>query len=279
MNWIISLLSDMKSIEDNTDIITATEGPLHIKAIQIDRDSYPVTDRYPFNLTVFRDTETIGFDAPVTFFVGENGTGKSTLLRGIARKSGIHIWENTERSPFDNNPYAETFHQAIDIDWRNGRVAGAFFGSDIFRHFAELLDQWAKTDPGQLDYFGGKSLLSQSHGQSILSFFESRYTIRGVYFLDEPENALSPVSQLRLLRLLKKMGDAGHAQFIIATHSPLLMACPGASIFTFDRASVEPIAYEETIHFQMYRDFMANPTRFLETIELRRQPTGSRNAG
>jgi len=122
---------------------------------------------------------------------------------------------------------------------------------------------WEADNPGQIDYFGGKSLLTQSHGQSIMSFFKARYKIKGLYLLDEPETALSPRSQVELLRLLQEMSAVGHAQFIIATHSPILLACPGSMIYSFDHTPVKAIQYEETEHYQVYKNFMEDPTKYL----------------
>ena len=121
-------------------------------------------------------------------------------------------------------------------------------------------------DPGLLEYYGGQSLLSQSHGQSLMAFFESRFKIKGLYLLDEPETALSPKSQLQLLKLLSRMSQAGHAQFIIATHSPILLACPAAVIYNFSASALEPIGYEETEHFKVYKRFMHDPGRYLQDI-------------
>jgi predicted ATPase len=118
-------------------------------------------------------------------------------------------------------------------------------------------------DPGLIEYLGGKSLMSQSHGQSLMAFFTSRFKIKGIYFLDEPETALSPKSQVELLNLLQDMARSGHAQFIIASHSPILLACPGAEIFSFDENPVKQIDYEDTDHFRIYKEFMANPEKFL----------------
>ena len=117
--------------------------------------------------------------------------------------------------------------------------------------------------PGLIEYLGGKSLMSQSHGQSLMAFFTSRFKIKGIYFLDEPETALSPKSQVELLNLLVDMGRSGHAQFIIASHSPILLACPGAEILSFDESPVKKIDYEDTVHFRIYKEFMADPKKFL----------------
>jgi len=160
------------------------------------------------------------------------------------------------------NPYEERLFLYIDVKWTDGIVPGSFFSSQIFRNFAQLVDEWEADNPGQIDYFGGKSLIAQSHGQSIMSFFKSRYKIKGLYLLDEPETALSPKSQLELLKLLQEMSAQGHAQFIIATHSPILMACHGSVIYSFDDIPVKRIPYEETEHYRIYRDFMANAGQY-----------------
>ena len=114
-----------------------------------------------------------------------------------------------------------------------------------------------------LKYFGGKSLVAQSHGQSLMSYFRSRYRLKGLYLLDEPETALSPGSQLEFVKLLKEMSRKGHAQFIIATHSPILLACPGAAIYPFDEIPVKDIDYEQTEHYKVYKSFMENPSKYL----------------
>jgi len=232
---------------------------MHLRSVKLFPERYPVTNRYPFNQQVLNRTRVITFSSPVTVFAGENGTGKSTLLQAISHRCGIHIWQEAPGMRLESNPYESHLYRYLDVEWADGRVPGSFFGAGIFGQFVRLLEEWAVTDPDQLDYFGGKSLKTQSHGQSLMSFFRSRYRIRGLYLLDEPETALSPKSQLELLGILREMSAAGHAQFIIATHSPLLMACPGAEILSFDGSFIEPVAYQETDHYRIYRDFLENP--------------------
>jgi predicted ATPase len=236
---------------------------VHLKSVTLHPDKYPLRDRYPFNLPIFHHAQTVSFSTPVTLFVGENGSGKSTLLEALAHLCGIYIWRDTDRKRFQYNPYEDTLHRYLSIEWTAGSVPGAFFGSDIFKHFAQLLDEWAANDPGQLDYFGGKSLMAQSHGQSLMSFFKSRYQRKGIYLLDEPETALSPKSQIELLKLLSITSSTGNAQFIIVTHSPILLASPGAVIFSFDESRIKQIAYEDTTHYRLYKSFLENREQYL----------------
>lgn len=237
---------------------------MHLEAMALFPDRFPVTDKYPFNLPVFRIPLRIRFDANITFFIGENGTGKSTLLKALTRKAGIHIWDEANRARAVYNPHEETLHQFLEIGWADGARPGAHISSETYLHFTHMVDEWASTDRNLLSYFGGKSLMAQSHGESFMSFFKSRFAIEGVYFLDEPETALSPARQIGFLKLLRDMGRAGHAQFIIATHSPILLSCPGAAILDFNNAPVRRIDYEQTDYFRIYRDFLADRNKFLE---------------
>ena len=229
----------------------------HITSVTLHHDTYPVSNRYPFSLPIFNQTSQIQFRSPVTFFAGENGTGKSTLLEALALASGIHIWRKEEVS-YQANPYEKLLYNHITVKWANGTVPGSYFGSEIFNDFRNIVDSWTAADPAQLKHFGGKSLVTQSHGQSVMSYFRSRYKLRGIYFLDEPETALSPASQLELLDILRENGKAGHAQFIIATHSPILLAYEDAQIYTFDQSPATEIAYKDTAHYKIYKRVLAD---------------------
>jgi len=230
---------------------------MHLSGCTIHEDTFPHEDIYPFNLALLRKTKDVVFNSPVTFFAGENGSGKSTLLKAIAYRANIHIWKGFERSRYVKNRYEEQLYRHISLQWSDGLVPGAFFASEIFKNFSQLLDEWASSDPGVLEYFGNKSLMVQSHGQSHMAYFEHRFSLKGLYLLDEPENALSPKTQLRLLDTIKNALQAKQAQFIIATHSPILLSLEGARILGFDSAPIKEIPYTETEQFRIYKEFFS----------------------
>jgi predicted ATPase len=211
-----------------------------------------------------REVQELVLRKPVVFFVGENGSGKSTLLEAITQKCGIHIWDKPKRHLAHLNPYEGRLSEYIDVTWANGRVAGSLFRAETFREFADFLDDVALCDPGRLEYHGGRILNVLSHGEGILSYLSGRYEIKGLYFLDEPESALSPASQVRFVQLLQELEAKGHAQFIIATHSPILLAYPGAQIFSFEPPEIKEIEYQDTLHYRLYKQFLADPSVFFQ---------------
>ncbi len=241
--------------------------PNHLSGITLYPEKYPTKEHYPFNLPLFSETENLDFSTPITMFVGENGSGKSTLLEAIAVACGIYIWRKESYSSVTVNRYAASLHRYLKVHWTNGSVPGSFFGAQIFKDFASILDEWASTDPAQLELFGGKSLVTQSHGQSLMAFFKTRYKLKGLYLLDEPETALSPSSQLELLKLLNENAKGGHAQFIVATHSPILLACPQAKIYNFNASPISTTEYEKTEHFMVYDDFIRNREKYVNIYE------------
>jgi predicted ATPase len=236
---------------------------MYLTQVQLYRNHYPTDRFYPFNVPALRGTSRLSFRRPVAFFVGENGSGKSTLLEAITKKCGIHIWDKPKRHIVHDNPYETRLSDFISVTWANGSVPGSLFRAETFRDFADFIDDVALCDPGQLRYYGGHILNVLSHGESILSYFTGRYQIKGLYLLDEPESALSPTSQVKFVQLLQQLQATGTAQFIIATHSPILLACPGAQIFCFDTGSITEVAYEETSHYRIYRQFLTDPAAFL----------------
>lgn len=242
---------------------------MYLTHVKIHSDRFPQRNVYPFSVPIMGDEQELRLRRPVAFFVGENGTGKSTLLDAIARKCGIHVWDTPRRHRAHNNPYEMALEDYVSTRWSNGKVAGSIFRAETFRELSDFLDDVALCDPGRLAYHGGRILNTLSHGQGILSYFRGRLGLKGIYFLDEPEAALSPKSQVELLNLLQEMELRGHAQFIITTHSPILLACPGAQIFSFDGARIEEVAYEDTAHYQLYRKFLLDRSAFLEPEQRR----------
>ncbi|HFD39341.1 MAG TPA: ATP-binding cassette domain-containing protein [Anaerolineae bacterium] len=231
---------------------------MYITKIEIQGESFPSKRFYPFNIPAIGGTRELRLRSPVVFFVGENGSGKSTLLEAIARRCGIHLWDRPRRNRAYNNPFERRLADYVRVAWANGRAAGSFFRAETFYEMADLLDDVALCDPGRLAYHGGRILHDLSHGEGILSYFQGRLRVRGLYLLDEPEAALSPASQLRFLRLLQELTAPGGSQFLIATHSPLLLACPGAQILSFDESGIKEVSYRETEHYRIYKQFFAN---------------------
>jgi predicted ATPase len=219
-------------------------------------DEFPEEDRYPFNLELLAGRREVAFGSPVTFLVGENGCGKSTLLSALARACGIHIWSPDRRARHAPNAHEESLWRYLELHWSDGRVPGAFFAAELFRGFSRLLDEWAASDPGVLRYYGGRSLMDQSHGQSHMAYFRHRFALRGIYLLDEPENALSPRRLVELLGILEQAGP--EAQFIIASHSPILMSCRNAVLYSLDGPEIRPVRYEDTDHYRLYQGFFRN---------------------
>jgi predicted ATPase len=239
---------------------------MHLTQVRIHSQDYPTQRCYPFDIPVLNQTPQLTFKKPVVFFVGENGSGKSTLLEAITKKCDIHIWDKPRRHVAHDNPYETRLADYVTVTWANGRVPGSLFRAETFRDFADFLDDVALCDPGRLQYHGGHLLNTLSHGEAILSYFGGRYHIKGLYLLDEPEAAFSPTSQVEFLKLLRRLEGGGHAQFIMATHSPILLAYPGAQIFSFDSSRVEEITYEDTAHYRLYKQFFTDRRAFLEAL-------------
>ena len=241
---------------------------MYLRSLTIDSDGFPTRELYPFNIPVLRSTRRIVFSSPLTFFVGKNGSGKSAMLDAIARKSGFLPWGGTKAHRVHENPFETQLANHLKLTLEPRHSYGFHFRAEAFLNFAASLDDIILDDPARDHYFGGKSLNVVSHGESFLTFFKS-YTcsLSGLYLFDEPEAALSPQNQLEFARMLFDSLQTGTAsrQFIIATHSPIIMACPGANILTFDAESVEPIDYRRTEHYKFYREFLSSPDEFFNT--------------
>lgn len=223
------------------------------------------TSVYPFSLPVFQWLDVLDLDADVVFFVWENGTGKSTLLEAIAVQYGFNPEGGSKNFHFSTRDTHSILHECIRIS--KGITApkdGYFFRSESYYNLASDIDDLAK-ESDILDSYGWVSLHRQSHGESFFSLFSHRFFGGGIYILDEPEAALSPQRQMAFLVRMKELIDQG-SQFIIATHSPIILAYPGAKIINFSHHGIENTEYKKTDTYNLYELFINNPEYILRKL-------------
>lgn len=249
---------------------------------------------YPFSVPAVRATRTLPFVAPVTFFVGENGSGKSTLLEGLAVAAALPTVGSASVTDDATLVSARAFGGAMRLAWSRRTHRGFFLRAEDFFGFTKSVamlrgEMQQRLAEQEIEYADaskltrdlalgpargslaaltrsyGADLDANSHGQSFLKLFQSRFVPGGLYLLDEPEAPLSPQSQLALIAMLDEMVQQD-AQFIIATHSPLLLAFPGATIISFDESPPGPVAYESLDHVTVTRDFLNAPDRYLRHL-------------
>ena len=241
----------------------------YVSRVSLIRDRIESFNQYPFSLPAIRSLDYIELHPKITFFVGENGSGKSTLLEAIAVSLGFNPEGGTRNFNFGTRQSHSRLNEYLRIAKGIKRPSDGFFlRAESFFNVAteiERLDEEPAFGPPLINSYGGRSLHEQSHGESFLALIENRFRGKGLYILDEPEAALSPQRQLAVLSLIHDL-VLDKSQFIIATHSPLLMAYPDARIFRCSATGVEQIAYEETEHFQVTRDFLADPHGMLKTL-------------
>lgn len=207
-------------------------------------------------------------ERPVTFFVGENGSGKSTLLEAIAVAYGFNPEGGTKNFSFSTEDSHSGLWKALTLVKRGFAADGFFLRAESFYNAASYIDRLDREPsfgPPLIGSYGGVSLHRRSHGESFLALVQHRFGGHGVYLLDEPEAALSPARQLTLLAQLDDLVKR-ESQFIIATHSPILMAFPGAEILEFSENGIRPAAYRETEHYQITRRFLEDPERMLRLL-------------
>lgn len=239
-------------------------NPLDIREIRIDPD-LPQTEYYaalPAVKQIVREGG-IALTKPVTFFVGENGIGKSTLIEAVAVTAGFNPEGGTRNYQFSTADSHSTLYAHIHLVRGIDRHSDGFFlRAESFYNAASYLDTM---DSKALRSYGGVSLHRLSHGESFLALVENRFSPDGLFLLDEPEAAISPMRMLRLMADIHDLAKRG-AQFIISTHSPLLITLPDADIIRFTEQGLAHVGYRDTEHFQITRDFLMDPYRMLRVL-------------
>lgn len=240
-------------------------GPflLHLELL---RDRIPDASRFPYTLPAIRGLTKLPFHPKVTFLVGENGSGKSTLLEAIAVASGLNPEGGSQNFNFATRASHSLLDECVRLAKAPSRPSFSFFlRAESFYNVASEIE---RLEVG--NSYGGKSLHEQSHGESFFAVFQNRFQDNGLYLMDEPEAALSPQRQLEFLALLHGYVQRG-GQFIIATHSPIIMAYPDACIYQLNADGLRQVAYTDTEHYLVTRGFLSNPQRSL-TVLLGEEP-------
>ncbi|MBL8562704.1 MAG: AAA family ATPase [Gemmobacter sp.] len=234
-----------------------------LRQVRLRPEMWQAQPEYPFSLPFLHAEFALEFTAPVTILVGENGSGKSTLIEAMAALSGFdEAGGGQGYRPVDHAQALEVngaaLGAALRASWLPKVTRGWFFRAESFYAVARYLDEAARASGGAPPDF-----LSHSHGEGFLRVFAERMDRQGLYFLDEPESALSPKRQLELLRHLAALAHRPMAQVIMATHSPLLMAVPGAQVLEITREGVRAVDWRDTAHMRLYRHFALDPEEFL----------------
>jgi len=239
-----------------------------LSEVSLKPSAQALMDTFPFSLPVVRSLGTLPLHPQVTFFVGENGSGKSTLLEAIAVAMGFNAEGGGRNFSFATHASHSALHQHLRIV--RGITPprdGYFLRAESFFNVSSEIERLDREGMGPriIDSYGGKSLHEQSHGEAFLTLFMQRFGGKGFYVLDEPEAALSPQRQLAMLSRLHDLVRGG-SQFLIATHSPILMAYPHAVIYECGANGIVKVQYEETEHYRVMHDFIANPQRMLKVL-------------
>lgn len=244
----------------------------YLKEIELKRKTIDSFDVYPFSIPAVKELDFLEFDKEVTIFVGENGSGKSTLLEAIAVGLGFNAEGGSKNFHFGTRSTHSELHRYLRFSKSFKRYKDGFFlRAESFYNVATNIDELDEAafpyinPPAIKDSYGGKSLHHQSHGESFLSLMIKRFSGDGLYLLDEPEAALSPTRQLAILSRMHQLVTQ-RSQFIMATHSPILMAYPGAKIYQIDKSGLYPIKYQDTEHYEVTKAFLNNPEPMLKEL-------------
>lgn len=265
---------------------------VHLKSLQL--RSLPTILKFPFSLRILQKLEELHFETPVTLLVGENGSGKSTLLEGLACAAEMVVVGSESTRRDKSLAHARELAKYFKLSWTKRTQRGFFLRAEDFFGYAKRLNKMRAEmesdlqnveveykdrsnfareqarmsyahELGSLRRSYGEGLDTRSHGESFLALFQSRFVPDGLYLLDEPEAPFSPIRQLALIAAIKEMVTQ-NGQFIIATHSPILMAYPDATILDFDGGEIHPARYDELEHVRLMRDFLKDPQAFLHNL-------------
>ena len=241
----------------------------YLIGLRLLRDRVPSFTEYPFNVLAIRNLSELSFERPVTFFVGENGSGKSTLLEAIAVASGLNPEGGSRNFKFSTRASHSRLTEYLRLVRSPRRVRDTYFlrAESYFNVATEIeaLDSEPYGGPKIIHAYGGRLLHEQSHGESFFALFMNRLGGEGLYLFDEPEAALSPLRQLAFLSRMHEL-VCGGSQFLIATHSPILMAYPDAAIFLLADSAPRLMAYRETEHFTVTRNFLNRTEQMLDVL-------------
>lgn len=246
----------------------------HVRSFRLRRAAVADWEAYPFRLPAVRALEGLSLHPHVTYFVGENGSGKSTVLEALAVALGFNPEGGTPHLRFGTAETHSALHAHLVVDGRNPTKGGFFLRAESFYNVATAVDREDREIAGGYSHlltqrlihtFGGRSLHEQSHGESFFALFTHRFRHPGVYLLDEPEAALSPQRQMALLAELHRLVRGG-CQFVIATHSPIVLAYPSARIYRFGDDGIAPVEYEDTEQVQVTRDFLLRREAMLRVL-------------
>ncbi len=233
----------------------------YLKEIRLRRDDIEDFNAYPFCITGIRALDSLEFHPDVTFFVGENGTGKSTLIEAIAVALGFNPEGGTKQSQFATSRTHSDLHSYLIMNRGFKKPAdGYFLRAESFYNLATYMDE-----TGYLTGYGDRSLHQQSHGESFMATLLHKLRGNGLYIMDEPEAALSPARQMAALSAIHGLVE-NNSQFIIATHSPILLAYPKARIYQFSESGINEIRYEDTDHYSVTREFLNNHDEMLRIL-------------
>lgn len=267
---------------------------LHLRSVELKESASSLPQRFPFSIRTVQELQRLDFASPVTFFVGENGSGKSTLLEAMATAIGLPTVGSAATRDDATLADQRELGRALRLTWNVRVRRGFFLRAEDFFGFAKAIEQLKaelRKRAAEIDVeYEGRSALAkglalgplqaslhelersygegldlQSHGESFIKLFQSRLVPGGIYLIDEPEAPLSPQSQLGFIAILKEMVQQ-ECQFIIATHSPILLAFPNATIYSFDESPVAAVAFDQLDHVTLTRDFLNNPEAFLRRL-------------